>query len=154
MHVQIILSLLRITRALIELNNSRCFGIPRRLHSRHRSHSTYWSSIHRLHDTIGELEAYVGGKVRLSKIGLIIKPRKGGGVKLRLITDLLRSRGNEFLIAPERIVLPRLSDALWDAIRLQRLRKVDTPELLGSKLHTLVGPRSPRPDSHEGPLQR
>ena len=49
---------------------------------------------------------------------MIIKPRKGGGLKLRLITDLIRSRGNEFLVAPERIVLPRMIDALGSVLYL------------------------------------
>jgi len=48
----------------------------------------------------------------LSKCALQIKPKPDGTVKLRLITDLLRSHGNEFLLAPERIVLPRLLDAI------------------------------------------
>ena len=63
-------------------------------------------------DTLAELEAYVGGPVLLNKLALLVKPKPGGGQKLRLITDLLRSRGNEFLLAPERIVLPRMQDAV------------------------------------------
>ena len=31
----------------------------------------------------------------------LVKPKPGGGIKLRLITDLLRSRGNEFLLAAD-----------------------------------------------------
>jgi hypothetical protein len=68
--------------------------------------------------TLPELEEYVGGKVLLNKLALLVKARPGGGIKLRLITDLLRSKGNEFLLAPERIVLPRLIDAIEMALYL------------------------------------
>ena len=68
--------------------------------------------------TLQELEEYVGGRVLLNRLAMIIKPKPGGGSKIRLITDLLRSRGNEFLIAPERIVLPRLGDAIDSVLYL------------------------------------
>ena len=52
------------------------------------------------------------GDPLLNKLGLLIKEKSDGTVKLRLITDLRASMGNEFLTIPERIVLPRLQDAV------------------------------------------
>ena len=73
-------------------------------------------------DTLEELERYVGGPPLLNKIAFLVKTRRDGKVKVRVITDLLRSRGNEFLRVSERIVLPRLIDALEMAIYiLERL---------------------------------
>ena len=37
---------------------------------------------------------------------------------LKTLADLLRSRGNGFLLAPERIVFPRLLDALESVLCL------------------------------------
>ena len=62
--------------------------------------------------TLAEVEAYVGGAPLLNRLALQVKEKADGTVKLRLITDLLRSEGNSFLHAPERIVLPRLEDAI------------------------------------------
>jgi len=59
-----------------------------------------------------ELKEYVMGDPLLNKLGLLIKEKSDGTVKLRLITDLRASMGNEFLTIPERIVLPRLQDAV------------------------------------------
>ena len=67
-------------------------------------------------DAVGELTEYVGGPPLLNKIAFLVKTRRDGKVKVRVITDLLRSRGNEFLKAPERIVIPRLLDAPGMAI--------------------------------------
>ena len=67
-------------------------------------------------DSVEELTEYAGGPPLLNKIAFLVKTRRDGKVKVRVITDLLRSRGNEFLKAPERIVLPRLVDALEMAI--------------------------------------
>ena len=59
-----------------------------------------------------ELKEYVMGDPLLNKLGLLIKEKSDGTVKLRLITDPRASMGNEFLTIPERIVLPRLQDAV------------------------------------------
>ena len=59
---------------------------------------------------------YVGGRPLLHRLALQVKEKPDGSLKLRLITDLLRSQGNWFLRAPERIVLPRLVDAVEMAL--------------------------------------
>ena len=51
----------------------------------------------------------------LSKLALISKPRPDGTTKHRLIWDLLRSEVNATVQLGERIVLPRIQDAVDDA---------------------------------------
>ena len=53
---------------------------------------------------------FPGGTI--SRMGLIIKPKEGGGVKRRFIVDLRRSTGNLKAKLPERLVLPRPMDAV------------------------------------------
>ena len=65
--------------------------------------------------TLEEVQEYVGGKPLLNQLALQVKTKADGSLKLRLITDLLRSQGSWFLWAPERIVLPRLVDAVESA---------------------------------------
>ena len=68
--------------------------------------------------TLGEVQEYVGGKPFLNRLALQVKTNADGPLKLRLITDLLPSQRNWFLRAPERIVLPRLVDAVESASEL------------------------------------
>ena len=46
----------------------------------------------------------------VSKLALFIKEKPEGGVKRRVVVDLLRSGGNSRTTTPERIVLPRIQD--------------------------------------------
>ena len=59
----------------------------------------------------------------LSKLALFTKTRSDGSLKHRLIWDLLRSSVNETVRLPERIVLPRIQDAVDDAHALLRWAK-------------------------------
>ena len=59
-------------------------------------------------------------KVVLTKVGLISKEKSDGSFKHRLIWDLLRSEVNDTVHLDERIVLPRLQDAVDDARELLR----------------------------------
>ena len=51
-------------------------------------------------------------KGTVSKLGLILKPKPDGGVKRRIILDLRRSGGNKKASLPEKLVLPRPTEAL------------------------------------------
>ena len=79
--------------------------------------------------TVEAVKEYVGGRPLLGRLALQVKEKPDGSLKLRLITDLLRSQGNWFLRAPERIVLSRLVDAVemalyaLDGIELREGRK-------------------------------
>jgi hypothetical protein len=57
------------------------------------------------------------GPVVVSKMAAIVKERGDGTMKLRLITDMLRSGVNAFVKLSERIVLPRLYDMIEAALR-------------------------------------
>ena len=54
----------------------------------------------------------------LSSIGVIVKRKPGGGYKYRLVHDLRRSGVNSKITVLERLVLPRLKDAIEDAVSL------------------------------------
>ena len=72
-------------------------------------------------DSIEEAAEFLGvDKVVLSKFALITKYRADGTPKYRLIWDFLRSEVNEAIRLNERIVLPRLQDAVVDALCLLR----------------------------------
>ena len=58
------------------------------------------------------------GKVAVSKLACIIKVKKEGSVKARLVIDLRRSGVNHCAVVRERVVLPRLKEALGDAVHL------------------------------------
>ena len=58
--------------------------------------------------------------VVLTKLALISKEKADGSFKHRLIWDLLRSEVNSSVLLPERIVLPRVQDAVDDASELLR----------------------------------
>jgi hypothetical protein len=60
------------------------------------------------------------GEVAVSKLACIVKDRPDGTKKVRLVVDLRRSLVNNLVVAPERIVLPRLRDVLFDAVNLVR----------------------------------
>ena len=67
------------------------------------------------------LLAYLGVEsVVLTKLALITKTKADGSLKHRLIWDLLRSEVNGTISLTERIVLPRLQDAVDDARHLRR----------------------------------
>jgi hypothetical protein len=68
--------------------------------------------------TYDELVAYVGGKPLLNRIAFLVKPKPGGKVKVRIVTNLKASKGNKFLRIPGRIVLPRIVDALELAVHI------------------------------------
>ena len=62
------------------------------------------------------LEAKVG-KAVYSKIGVIAK-LKGEKLKVRLIHDLKRSGANQLVQTTERIILPRITDVVNDALEI------------------------------------
>ena len=55
------------------------------------------------------------GEAVYSKIGVIAK-QKDDKLKVRLIHDLKRSGANQLVRTSERIVLPRISDVIDDAL--------------------------------------
>lgn len=56
------------------------------------------------------------GKGHLNKIGLLIKIKRDGRRKRRLIVDMRRSRANRRANVTERAILPRLVDPAGDAV--------------------------------------
>eukprot|EP00972_Heterocapsa_arctica_P112127 16430066-Heterocapsa_arctica.AAC.1 len=77
-----------------------------------------------------ELELLVGALVP-SRVGAIVKAKADGITKVRLIHDLRQSGVNAFIRLQERLVLPRLSDAvemLQDM--LQQLQPGEEVELM------------------------
>ena len=64
-----------------------------------------------------ELESEVGPLVPAA-IGVVAKAKPGGGHKYRLVHDLRRNGVNAKIRVPERLVLPRLRDAMDDALTL------------------------------------
>jgi uncharacterized protein YaaR (DUF327 family) len=56
--------------------------------------------------------------VVVNKMACIVKLKDDGSVKLRLITDMLRSEVNKFVKLSERIVLPRLCDVVEATLRV------------------------------------
>ena len=58
------------------------------------------------------------GKVAVSKLACIVKVRKDGSVKARLVIDLRRSGVNRCVRLSERVVLPRIKEVLEDATYL------------------------------------
>ena len=59
----------------------------------------------------------------ISRLGLILKQKPGGGVKRRIILDLRRSGGNRKAHLPEKLVLPRPAEALEMARNIYELRR-------------------------------
>lgn len=66
----------------------------------------------------------------LAKLGMVVKTKKDGSLKFRIIWDMLRNGVNECVRQGERVVLPRLADIVEDARRLSRAN--------GGKLEFLV----------------
>ena len=64
------------------------------------------------------------GRLRPSKMGAIVKVRKGK-LKTRLVHDLRRSGRNVKVRVPERVVLPRLLDAVEGTLVVARALKPD-----------------------------
>lgn len=93
-------------------------------------------------DTWAELSEQMP-EVVVNKMACILKTKDDGSVKLRLITDMLRSGVNAFVKLHERIVLPRLCDAVEALLGLleQRADATQDVELLVSDFsdafHTL-----------------
>ena len=65
------------------------------------------------------------GHVVVSKMAALAKQRPDGSTKLRLIIDMLRSHVNAHVRLHERIVLPRITDLLGDALAIQGLTNSD-----------------------------
>ena len=63
------------------------------------------------------------GRVVVSKMACVISQRADGSTKHRLIVDLRRSGANSLVQLGERIVLPRLWDAVVDTLHLARRAK-------------------------------
>lgn len=74
------------------------------------------------------------GPVVVSKLAALSKVREDGSTKLRLIVDMRRSEVNAHVRLGERIVLPRISDAIHDVLALSR----STQEVPGSEVELLV----------------
>ena len=59
-----------------------------------------------------EVKEFFDDEVVVSKLAAILKTRPDGTLKTRLVVDYRRSGVNSFVMANERVVLPRLRDAL------------------------------------------
>ena len=70
----------------------------------------------------------------LNRLGLISKTRPDGTVKHRLIWDLRRSEVNSLVRQGERIVLPRLLDAVSDALDLSLVHGTAEVRFLGTDI--------------------
>jgi len=65
-----------------------------------------------------QVQARFGRSVVVSKLAAILKPRADGTLKVRLVIDYRRSGVNAHVRTSERVVLPRLKDAIADAVFL------------------------------------
>ena len=67
--------------------------------------------------------------ITVSKLGLIVKTKEDGSKKRRIIIDLRRSGGNNKAVLPERLILPRPSDAIAMLRKMHALHAEDaTPQ--------------------------
>ena len=64
-----------------------------------------------IYDTMVEAEAELGKSPVLSKLGVVVKEKESGR-KARIIWDLRESGINELCSQSERIILPRVTDAI------------------------------------------
>ena len=71
------------------------------------------------YETWDDVRAAFGGAL-VSKLACVVKTREDGTLKVRNVLDLRRSGYNEWVVLPERVVLPRLRDAIDDARALKR----------------------------------
>ncbi|CAK0822776.1 unnamed protein product, partial [Prorocentrum cordatum] len=74
------------------------------------------------------VEKYLGGPPQVSKLGMITKVTKAGKTKRRLILDCRESGVNARVKQRQRIVLPRLTDVIDDAMFLAQ-RAEQHPEM-------------------------
>ena len=80
-----------------------------------------------IYDSMEQAKADLGTTPILSKLGVIVK-FKEGVKKARIIWDLRESKANELCNQGERILLPRVLDAVNDALEI--LRKGGSPAFL------------------------
>ena len=76
-------------------------------------------------DSYADLTNAVQGTPVFNKFGLIIKEKKDGSTKYRVVWDLRRSGVNDVVEQNERIVLPRVGDAVSTALHLARSKEPD-----------------------------
>lgn len=67
------------------------------------------------YDTLQQVESELGVKPVLNKLGVIVKIKESGVRKARIIWDLRESKINSLCRQGERVILPRLRDAIADA---------------------------------------
>ena len=65
--------------------------------------------------TLQQVESELGVKPVLNKLGVIVKIKESGVRKARIIWDLRESKINSLCRQGERVILPRLRDAIADA---------------------------------------
>eukprot|EP00969_Alexandrium_andersonii_P282219 12477128-Alexandrium_andersonii.AAC.1 len=68
----------------------------------------------------------------INRLALISKPGPDNTVKRRIVWDLRRSMVNGLVRQGERIVLPRISDVVADAVDLLRIHGPDLVSFLGT----------------------
>jgi hypothetical protein len=71
-------------------------------------------------DSLEECRRFLGGDPILSKLAMITKT-KNGRLKRRLVLDSKRSRVVQVSAMPERVLLPRITDAITDHLDLMAL---------------------------------
>ena len=71
------------------------------------------------YNSLREVESELGVKPVLNKLGVIVKIKESGR-KARIIWDLRESRINSLCRQGERVILPRLRDAIMDANSIYR----------------------------------
>ena len=73
--------------------------------------------------TLKEFETWLQGKPHLSKLGMITKTLPNGRIKRRLILDCRQSGVNELASKGGKLTLPRIADAVEDALNMMNLCK-------------------------------
>ena len=73
-----------------------------------------------------ECRAWLHARPVFSRMAMLCKTRKDGTVKRRLISDCRRSGVNSRAKLPERLVLPRVADAVRSALHLLQQRRPDS----------------------------
>lgn len=66
----------------------------------------------RVVDTWEEVEALVGEGAKLTKLACIVKQKENGELKYRLVVDCLRSGVNGLSTVHERVILPKVTEAV------------------------------------------
>ena len=67
-----------------------------------------------------QVRARFGDSVVVSKLAAILKPRADGSLKVRLVIDYRRSGVNAFVKTRERVVLPRVREAIDNAVFMMK----------------------------------